>query len=166
MGALSLYDDDVVTWSEQQVAALRAIAARPDLSNAVDWANVIEEIECVGRSEWKGVESQICNALRHIIKGYADRASLSFEAWDVETERFLDQARTDYRPSMRQQIDAQRIWERAFREAVRDLRLFHVPAPAGLPKASPFGLDDVLDPNFTYLGAITKLNSHRTETGA
>ncbi len=46
----TLYDDDIVTWADEQVAALRALAARSDLSNAVDWENVIEEIESVGRS--------------------------------------------------------------------------------------------------------------------
>jgi hypothetical protein len=51
------YDDHVVAWSEQQVAALRILAARPDLSNAVDWPNLIEEVACLGRSEWTGVES-------------------------------------------------------------------------------------------------------------
>ncbi len=30
----SLYDDDIVTWAEEQAAALRALAARGDLSNA------------------------------------------------------------------------------------------------------------------------------------
>jgi hypothetical protein len=77
MDTATLCDDDIVTWSERQAAALRALAARPELSNAVDWDNVIEEIECLGRSEWKGVASQIRNALAHILKGYCDPDSLS-----------------------------------------------------------------------------------------
>jgi hypothetical protein len=166
MGKVSLYDDDVVTWSEQQVSALRALAARPDLSNAVDWSNVIEEIECVGRSEWKGVESQIRNALCHIIKAFGDPTSLSARAWEIETERFLDDARSDYRPSMRHVIDVQRAWERAFRDAERDLRLHHVAVPPGLPVKCPFGLDDIVDPSFTHSTAFARLKARRTETGA
>ena len=46
----SLYDDDTVTWADQQVAALRSLATRPELSNVLDWDNVAEEIEGVGRS--------------------------------------------------------------------------------------------------------------------
>ena len=44
----SLYDDDIVTWAEEQAAALRALGARTDLSNAIDWENVAEEVESVG----------------------------------------------------------------------------------------------------------------------
>ena len=41
----SLYDDDIVTWAEQQAAAVRALASRPDLSNALDWENVAARFE-------------------------------------------------------------------------------------------------------------------------
>src|SRR5918993_3808711 len=105
MDTATLYDDDIVTWSERQAAALRALAARPDLSNAVDWDNVIEEIECLERSEWKGVASQIRNALAHILKGYCDPDSLSRVAWSIETSNSLREARDDFRNSMREHID-------------------------------------------------------------
>ena len=163
MGNSSLYDDDIVTWSEQQSSALKRIASRPELSNAVDWSNVIEEIECLGRSEWKSVESQIRNALRHIIKGYCDGASPSNEAWSIETEGFLDDVRVEYRPSMRQQVDVGRAWERATRDAARDLRRFGVAVAPGLARTSPFTLDDLLDPALTYETAIECLIRQQAE---
>jgi len=46
MDAATLYRDDIVAWAERQAAALRALALRPELSNAVDWANLIEEMTC------------------------------------------------------------------------------------------------------------------------
>ena len=52
MDIASLYDDDIVSWAEQQAAALRELAAKPELSNVVDWENLIEEVETLGRSEW------------------------------------------------------------------------------------------------------------------
>ena len=57
MGDRSLYDEDILVWSEQQAAALRSLASRRDLPNELDLANVIEEIEDVGRSEFHTVES-------------------------------------------------------------------------------------------------------------
>ncbi len=51
MGDSSLYDEDILIWSDQQAAALRSLAARRDLPNELDLANVIEEIEDVGRRE-------------------------------------------------------------------------------------------------------------------
>ena len=159
MDGLSLYDDDVVTWSEQQATALRSLAGRPDLSNVLDWANVIEEIETLGRSEWKGVESQICNALRHILKGLCDPGSLSTQAWSIETDTFLDAARGDYRASMRQLIDVDRAWAGAFRHAMRELRPYSVRIPPGIPSRSPFSLEDLLDPAFSYDAAVRSLHA-------
>ena len=50
MGDRTLYDEDILIWSEQQAAALRSLASRRDLPNELDLANVIEEIEDAGRS--------------------------------------------------------------------------------------------------------------------
>ena len=41
-----LYDTDILLWSEQQAELLRRRAA-----NALDWDNLVEEVEAVGRSE-------------------------------------------------------------------------------------------------------------------
>ena len=49
MGGSSLYDNDVYAWAEQQAAVLRGLAARRDLPNELDLANVIEGIEDVGQ---------------------------------------------------------------------------------------------------------------------
>lgn len=64
----SLYDDDIVTSAEEQAAALRALGARSDLSNAVNWENVAEEIESVGRSQLRAVEGLLVQALAHMLK--------------------------------------------------------------------------------------------------
>ena len=59
MGDSSVYDEDILIWSERQAAALRSLASRRDLPNELDLANVIEEIEDVGKSEFHTVESPI-----------------------------------------------------------------------------------------------------------
>src|ERR687884_1012100 len=53
MGEASLYETDILAWTEQQAAALRDLAGRRDLPNALDLENVIEEIETLGRNELK-----------------------------------------------------------------------------------------------------------------
>ena len=158
MDGPTLYDDDILTWSEQQAAALRTLAAKPELSNAVDWENVIEEIECLGRSEIKGVESQLRNALCHILKGYCDPDSLSIQAWSGETAVFLDEARGEFRNSMRQGIDLDRAWTRAFKLASEQLRPFRVIVPPGIPKRCPFSLAEMLGEDFTYDRAVRILH--------
>jgi hypothetical protein len=158
MDGSSLYDDDFVTWSEQQAEALRALArSRPELSNVVDWENVIEEIETLGRSEWRGVESLLHQALAHILKGYCDPDSLSRIAWSVETRAFLDAARADFRNSMRRRIDMDKIWRDAFRSASQEMLAYKRRVPPGIPSVSPFALDDLLQESFTYEEALRHL---------
>jgi hypothetical protein len=50
MGDRTLYDEDILIWSEQQAAALRSLTTRHDLPNELDLANVIEEIEDGGEA--------------------------------------------------------------------------------------------------------------------
>jgi len=152
-----LYDDDIVTWAEQQAAALRELAAKPELSNVVDWENLIEEVETLGRSEWGGVASQIRNALIHILKGFCDPGSLSRNAWSVETGNFLDEARRDYRPSMRGKIEMDDLWHEAFRSASRELLAYKRRVPPGIPMTCPFELEQVLAPSFDYESAVRRL---------
>jgi hypothetical protein len=157
MDTATLYDDDIVTWAEQQAAALRELAAKPELSNAVDWENLIEEVETLGRSEWGGVASQIRNALVHILKGFCDPGSLSRGAWSIETGGFLDQARSDYRPSMREKIDLDDLWRKAFRGASRELLTYKRRIPPGIPEGCPFTLDEILSDSFEYETAVRRL---------
>ena len=90
-----LYQEDIVLWSERQADALRRRAA-----NEIDWDNVAEEIEDVGRSEINGTLSQIDNILRHRIYllGWPD--SLSVRRWTAELAEFERQLHRCYRPSM------------------------------------------------------------------
>jgi hypothetical protein len=52
----SLYEHDVLAWSEHQAELLRRLG-RGERANDVDWANLAEEIEGVGLSELHSVES-------------------------------------------------------------------------------------------------------------
>lgn len=101
----SLYDDDIVTWSEEQAAALRALATRSDLSNALDWETVAEEIESLGRSETQGVESALLLVLVHVLKYLSAPSAQSTRSWRVEVVAYHATARRNYKRSMRQRID-------------------------------------------------------------
>jgi hypothetical protein len=157
MDIATLYDDDIVTWAEQQATALRELAARPELSNVVDWDNLIEEIECLGRSEWKGVESQLTNALAHILKGFCDPGSPSTGPWAIETGNFLQDARKDFRNSMRQKIDLDEVWRAAFERASRELLTYKRRIPPGIPAECPFTLEEILAKSFDYEDAVRRL---------
>lgn len=59
----NLHDRDFYTWAVQQAAALR----RRDFS-AVDWENVTEEIETLGRTEERSLKSPYARAMEHLLK--------------------------------------------------------------------------------------------------
>jgi len=59
----SLYDSDIALWAEQQAKLLRRRA-----SNELDWQNVAEEIEDVGKSEQREIESRLAVLCTHLLR--------------------------------------------------------------------------------------------------
>ncbi|MCP3053639.1 DUF29 domain-containing protein [Aurantimonas marianensis] len=58
-----LYERDFYAWTQDQAAKLRARA-----HNAIDWENAAEEIETLGRSEKRELESRLGVLLLHLLK--------------------------------------------------------------------------------------------------
>ena len=57
MSDIDLYETDILLWSERQAELLRRHAAGERINDAaIDWPNIAEEIEDVGRSERNSVE--------------------------------------------------------------------------------------------------------------
>ena len=59
---MSEYESDILEWSERQAALLRRAAAGERV-NDLDWPNIIDEVESVGLSELRSVESLLVQAL-------------------------------------------------------------------------------------------------------
>jgi len=59
----SLYDTDFVRWTEKTSELMRS----GDFSD-VDWVNVIEEIESLGRSDKRALKSQTTRVIIHLLK--------------------------------------------------------------------------------------------------
>lgn len=157
MNVTTRYEDDVVAWSEEQVAELRRLAAMPALTNAVDWENVIEEIESAGRDRRIAVESLLRNALVHILKLHADPDALAANYWRREIRTFLSQARERMTRSMARQIDIDDVWGRARNLAEHELRLYGAPLPRDVPIENPFSAADLGDPDFDVDAALAVL---------
>jgi hypothetical protein len=101
-----LYDTDILTWSEHQADLLRRRAAGELVNEAeLDWSNIAEEIEDVGRSQLHAVESLLVQALRHMLKAEAWPLSIDAPSWRADAIDFRRQARRRFVPSMRQKID-------------------------------------------------------------
>jgi hypothetical protein len=76
----SLYDQDLVLWSETQARALRA-AAGAGWNAPIDWENVAEEIESLGRSERHALASHIAVVIEHLLKLQVSPAQEPVRGW-------------------------------------------------------------------------------------
>jgi hypothetical protein len=136
------YDQDFHSWTADQAARLRA--SRP---GGVDWENLAEEIESLGRSDRRKIASNLAAVLEHLIK------------WKYQPEK----RKGGWRSSIREHRDRiERIladsrslarlpeevlaaeYERARRAALDDTGL----APSRIPVACLFTLAQVLDPAY------------------
>ncbi|MGH7051365.1 MAG: DUF29 family protein [Acetobacteraceae bacterium] len=135
-----LYDTYVVTWSEQQAALLRRLAAGERVNSQVDWENVTEEMESVGRNEIDAVEAWLFQALVHDLKAEGWPEARDVPPWRGETRGFRARARRKYRPSMRQKIDLAAITSDALK-ALPDTLDGEPPRP--VPPACPLILEEI-----------------------
>ena len=121
MADTDLYETDILAWSEQQVSALRELATRRDLPNALDLPHMLEEIEGLGLSELHSVQSFIQLILRHAAKCVIDRDAPSLRHWHVEINNWQSELERRFSQSMRRRIDMDSLWTRAARQAELDL---------------------------------------------
>lgn len=111
-----LYDADILEWSERQAALLRRRAAGELVNEAeLDWTNIAEEIESVGRSELHAVASHLVQALLHDLKADAWPLSRDVPHWRAEARGHRADARRAFAPSMRQKIDVADLYRDALR---------------------------------------------------
>ena len=105
------YDTDILEWSERQATLLRRRAAGEPVNEAdLDWPNIAEEIEDVGRSELRSCRSLLRQALRHLLKAEAWPLSRDAPTWRADAVDFRRQARDAFTPSMRQRIDVASLY--------------------------------------------------------
>ena len=73
----SLYEQDFLLWSEETVAKLRA----RDFEN-LDLANLIEEVESLGRSNRKELSSRLVRLLEHLLKRMYVKLPENYRGWE------------------------------------------------------------------------------------
>ena len=144
---MSDYDTDLLVWSTHQADLLRRMGAGERVNDQVDWANLAEEIESLGRSEKRELENRIATILVHLIKLHVSPAEQPRPGWQetiVEQRRSLAKVLRD-NPSLRPTV-AQVIAEElpgARRQATFALRGHGEPP---VPPGISFSEDQVLGP--------------------
>jgi Domain of unknown function DUF29 len=99
-----LYDRDFFLWTQEQAAALRAVK---NSNLPLDWANLAEEIESLGKSDRRQLRSQIRRILRHLLKLEVSPASDPRGGWCstiADSRSEIEDVLHDS-PSLRREID-------------------------------------------------------------
>lgn len=139
---MSDYDTDIVEWSERQGALMRRLAAGELVNNAeMDWPNIAEEIETVGRNETRAVASLLQQTLLHMLKAEAWPSARDAQTWRKDAANFREQAAEWFAPSMRQKIDLTKLLGRARRQMPDTVEGV---APLPTPETDRATLDDLL----------------------
>jgi len=137
-----LYETDYVKWIETTVEKLRV----QDYSN-IDWQNLIEEIEDMGRSERRNLKSNLIVVLTHLLKWQYQPQfrSGSWKGSIVEHRRRIREALKDS-PSLKPYLE--KVFAECYLDAVEQAS-----AETGLsveifPQLCPYTSAEVLDSNF------------------
>ena len=113
-----LYDLDFYAWSEQQAGRIRAAAStHPNL--LIDWNEVAEEIEDLGKSLERELYSRLTTIIEHLLKLQFSPALDPREGWQytVLRERGRVEALLKQSPSLRPKLPT--LLPDARREATR-----------------------------------------------
>jgi Domain of unknown function DUF29 len=140
---LSDYDTDIVLWSEHQASLLRRVAAGERINDQLDWTNIIEEMESVGRSETETVMSLLTNVMDHKLRLIGWPNHLAAVHWQHEIRAWLARIAKRHRPSMHIEAEMTVL----FRIAQLDMEAHMLDAgsPAeSLPTTCPWTLNELL----------------------
>ena len=81
-GTMSDYDTDISIWSERQGELLRRRATGELVNEAeLDWRNIAEEIEALGKSDRRELRNRIATLLDHLIRLQASPATSPRAGW-------------------------------------------------------------------------------------
>lgn len=159
MDTLTLYREDIYAWSREQAGVLREMTRQAGLPNALDLANVAEEIESVGSEVRNAVESFIRLLLVHLVKVAASPNLSAHAHWRGETLNFHAEIQGRYTRSMRQDIDLDVLWRRALRQAEASLSDHGEKMPHDLSDRCPLVLDAFVAEEFDLDDALARVRA-------
>ena len=136
---IKLYEQDYFAWTQDQADALRRRSI-----NELDWENLLEEVEGLGKQQRGELRSHLIVLLVHLLKWRAQPERRG-RSWELtireqrkEAERVLRQ-----NPSLRPELETilAEAYETAILRAERETRL----AASAFPESIPFSWREVLE---------------------
>jgi hypothetical protein len=138
----NLYETDFLQWIEMTVAQLKA----QDYAN-IDWENLIDEIETMGRSERRSLKSNLVVILMHLLKWQyqPERRSSSWKGSIAEHRRRIRNELKDS-PSLKSYLEES--FEECYADAVEQaIAETDLPAET-FPRSCPYTISATLDSSY------------------
>ena len=137
-----LYDTDYQLWLDKTVSQLKSLDF-----HQLDLANLIEELESLGRSEKQAISSYLIRLCEHLLKiQYWDaERDRCFRAWNVEVANFRlqIQARLEVSPSLN--VFLQGIFFKQYRNGRKLFRTASELDSDSIPLEPEFSLEQALE---------------------
>jgi hypothetical protein len=128
------YETDFYQWTIEQAQALR----ERNLDN-LDWENIIEEIESLGRGDYSTVSSLLMRQIEHRLKIDYIALEECYKKWQIERQAFKIGIKRKISPSMKPKLE--KDLEEIYQDAVSLVVLEY---DINLPKKCPYPLEDLL----------------------
>ena len=143
----TLYDTDFYDWTQEQSRRLRE-AASERINLPIDWENVAEEIESLGKSDLREVVSHLARVIEHLLKLEYSPAVEPRRGWSesVNHHRGDVELRLAQSPSLRPclQREFATCWRLGRRYALDSLASDGIEETI-VPKKAPYTVEQVLD---------------------
>ena len=144
--ASDLYERDYYAWVQDQVDALRQRRIKD-----VDWENVAEEIDDLGKSEKRALRSQLARLVEHLLKiehAPARIRSANLRAWEVSVRYARRAVLEMLEENPRLKSELKKIFARAYLDG-RDQTLGSLKlADPAIPEIAPWSAEEVIQANF------------------
>lgn len=141
----TLYEQDFYQWIQNT-----AIFLKEKQFDQVDWENVIEEIESMGRSEKKEVQSRLIILIEHLLKLQYWEAEKAYNerGWRITVIEQRRQIISNLKdsPSLKPILD--KIFLECYQDAKNDTIKKYKLSSNLFPTEPPFTLEDVLNPDY------------------
>lgn len=140
-----LYEHDFLAWSEKQAALLREHEAGLQW---LDFENVLEEIESLGRSEKRAVASHLDRLLDHLLKVEFVGPERVIPHWRKEVRVQRKSLQADLTPTLRKRLPP--LLQERYELSVGRMDVYASAAgrTATFPEICPYTWDKIVDPDF------------------
>ncbi len=137
------YETDVIAWANEQAAFIRS--GRFDL---LDIEHIADEIEDVGKSELRELESRMAVLLAHLLK-WQFQPSHRGTSWEctINDQRTMLSRRLTRTPSLKPYLRDEEFWQEAWADG-RRLAETETGVLNTFPKACPWSAEQVMNIEF------------------